>query len=565
MFRTAIARALLVAALVLPIASGTAAQDARPTPEGTRWHLVASDAGGLEGPTWPWDLEVTLTLGERRAFGSAGCNGFGADYELDGEALSFGPPRLSNADCADATMGIEAAYMAALPKTVWWGFDTGPAGDRLLLLFDVDDELLLSFTEADIVTPTSFPGPEGGPWLGSGPLGDFTHVPGAGATQGLDWQPAAGPALEQGASLVHPTAWAGGFAVVERPRNGDKQTPHAVRTSADGRSWERTVLPEAVRYVYWLRPFRDGLVLVSAQHRGYTPDRFRLDTWRSVDGLTWRRVGSVAASLPERLKRERYWSIVPVELIATDRGLTLLASVVYSEGAGGSSRDATIVVSGGTSAPVRARTRPARIWGWTSRDGSEWDRRRVGGVVGPDGYGFVNVTTQAPSRILAIRGNGDALLSSRDGLRWRVEAPLPSDFEGGVSEALLWTADGALVLGDNGAEGGEACGNRLGAWRLDQDGTWVETLDRQPAVAKGAAADGATVLVAGKSWCAGEWAWVIGSADGGRTWDPDLSWIGPLGSCRGEMAIADGTAVVVDCAAQQALLWAAVPTSVAAP
>jgi heat shock protein HslJ len=266
MFRTAITRALLVAAFVVAIVSGTAAQEARPTPEGTRWHLVASDAGALEGPAWPWDLDATLTLSEGRAFGSAGCNGFGADYEFDGEALSFGPPRLSNADCADATMGIEAAYMAALPKAVRWGFDTGPAGDRLLLLFDVDDELLLAFTEADIATPTPFPDPEGGPWLDRGPsavieddaaggldaaggtgpaptldpLGDFTHVSGDGAMQGLDWQPAAGPALEEGASLVRPTAWAGGFAVVERPRTGDNQTPHAVRTSADGRSWERT-------------------------------------------------------------------------------------------------------------------------------------------------------------------------------------------------------------------------------------------------------------------------------------------------------------------------------------
>ena len=416
---------------------------------------------------------------------------------------------------------------------------------------------------ADTWDPPGMP-PSSSPAPTLDPLGDFTHVSGGGATQGLDWQPAAGPALEQGASLVRPTAWAGGFAVVERPRTGDKQTPHAVRTSADGRSWERTVLPRGVRNVYWLEPFRDGLVLVSARHRGYTPDRFRLDTWRSADGLTWRRVGSVAASLPERLKRERYWSIVPVEFIATDRGLTLLASVVYSVGAGGSSRDATIVVAGGTSAPVRARTRPARLWGWTSRDGSEWDRRRVSGVVASDGYGFVKDATRAGTRIIAIRGNGQAILSSRNGLRWRVEARHPSDFGDGGSEELLWTSDGVLLLGDNRAEeGSEACGNRLGAWRLDEDGTWVETLDRQPAFVHGAAADGATVLVAGRSWCAGEWAWIIGSADGGRTWDPDLSWIGPTGSCRGEVAIAAGTAVVVDCAAQQALLWAAVPASVA--
>ena len=397
------------------------------------------------------------------------------------------------------------------------------------------------------------------------PLGDFTHLPGTEATEGLDWQPAVAPAVEAGASLSRLTTWAGGFAVVERWRDEDGNGRYAVLASRDGRSWERSPLPEAVRDVYWLRPFRDGLVLMSARQHGYTPERFRLDTWRSDDGLDWSRVGTVGASLPPRLEQERYWGITPVELIATDQGLTLLASVVYARGAGGSTRDATVFVSGDRAAPVRAQTRPARMWGWTSADGSAWARARVSGVVDPDGYGFINVTAQAPTRILAIRGNGDALLSSRDGLRWRVEAPLPSDFEQGVSDALLWTDDGALLFGDNRAAGNEGCGNRLGTWRLEDEGGWVETLDRQPAVAKGAAADGTTVLVAGKSWCAGEWAWVIGSADGGRTWDPDLSWVGPLGSCRGEVAIADGAAVVVDCADGDTLLWAELPAPDAAP
>ncbi len=393
------------------------------------------------------------------------------------------------------------------------------------------------------------------------PLGDFTHVPGTGATQGLDWQPAVAPALEDGASLSRLTAWAGGFAVVERWRDEDGNGRYAVLTSTDGRSWGRAPLAKAVRDVYWVRPFRDGLVLMSTRDRRYTPDRFRLDTWRSDDGLSWQRVGTVNASLPPRLKQQHYWGITPVELIATDEGLTLLASVVYARGAGGSTRDATIFVSWDRAAPVRAQTHPGRAWGWTSADGSAWARARVSGVVGPDGWGFINVTAQAPTRIFAIRGNGDALLSSRDGLRWRVEAPLASDFEQGVSDALLWTADGALLFGDDRAAGNEGCGNRLGAWRLEDEGGWVETLDRQPAVAKGVAADGATVLVAGKSWCAGEWAWVIGSSDGGRTWHPDLSWVGPLGSCRGEVAIADGTAVVVDCADGDALLWTTLPST----
>jgi hypothetical protein len=360
-------------------------------------------------------------------------------------------------------------------------------------------------------------------------LGDFTHVPGTGAPSDLDWQPVTEPTLEAGASLFHLTAWDGGFAVIEQRRDPDHGWRHAIWWSPDGRTWERTPLPTKVRQIWWLLPFRDGLVLASGRHRGYSSESFRLDIWRSPDGRSWRHAGAIGASLPLRLKRERFWHLWPAELLATEEGLTLLARVTYSQGTGGSTRDVTQFVSNRGPMRVRASPHPDRVWGWRSRDGSRWHRRPVRGVVAPNGNGSIDLATITPDSILARQVDGTRLLlSSRGGLRWTIVAP--------------------LLLSDNGEEeGSESCGNRLGAWRLGPGEVWTEVLDRQPAFVHGAAADGGWVILTGKSWCAGEWAWILVSADGGRTWDPDLSWTGRRGTCRSEAAVHGGTAVVLAC------------------
>ena len=141
-------RLLLAVALVIAFPAVATAQQEVDLPEGVEWHLVAYDAGGPELTDVPWDVVATLTLDAGQAYGSAGCNGFGADYQLDGKTLSVGEPMRTFVGCPDARMAVEESYIAALPKVTRWAIDTGVTGDRDLILFDADDEHLLRFSSS---------------------------------------------------------------------------------------------------------------------------------------------------------------------------------------------------------------------------------------------------------------------------------------------------------------------------------------------------------------------------------------------------------------------------------
>ena len=148
MFRTVATRLLLATALVVTIPTAATAQDEASTIEGRQWYLVGYDAGGAELTEVPWDLGATLLLDEGQAYGYAGCNGFDARYELDGDALSFGDPGTTDVGCPDRLLAVETAYMAALPKVARVAGDSS-ANSRDLILFDADDEHLLRFTSSD--------------------------------------------------------------------------------------------------------------------------------------------------------------------------------------------------------------------------------------------------------------------------------------------------------------------------------------------------------------------------------------------------------------------------------
>lgn len=148
MSRNVSTRLLLAAALVVTTATATVAQEEQPTPEGTQWYLTAYDAGGPELTDVPWDLGATLMLDDGQAYGYAGCNGFDARYELDGDALSFGAPGTTDVGCPDRMLDVETAYMAALPKVARWAGDSSASSSNLIL-FDADDEHLLQFTASD--------------------------------------------------------------------------------------------------------------------------------------------------------------------------------------------------------------------------------------------------------------------------------------------------------------------------------------------------------------------------------------------------------------------------------
>jgi hypothetical protein len=69
-------------------------------------------------------------------------------------------------------------------------------------------------------------------------------------------------------------------------------------------------------------------------------------------------------------------------------------------------------------------------------------------------------------------------------------------------------------------------------WRVERSGETSQTMVRQPAFTEGLVVSDDRILVLGSAWGPGHgpddedeesWAWIIGSQDGGRTWDPAAS------------------------------------------
>lgn len=85
---------------------------------GTRW--VLEELGG----TTLVDVEPTLAFGgDGTVSGSAGCNTFSGTYALDGTTLSFGPLATTKMACADPTMFVESAFLAAVAGVTGWSLD----------------------------------------------------------------------------------------------------------------------------------------------------------------------------------------------------------------------------------------------------------------------------------------------------------------------------------------------------------------------------------------------------------------------------------------------------------
>ena len=109
-----------------------AACAAPPTPpppgatlENTEWRLT--ELGGrpaLAGPSLR--LEETAI----QARGNTGCNNFFGRYEIDGNALRFGPVASTRRACADDTMNRqESAFLKVLGESRTWRI----TGDTLIL------------------------------------------------------------------------------------------------------------------------------------------------------------------------------------------------------------------------------------------------------------------------------------------------------------------------------------------------------------------------------------------------------------------------------------------------
>jgi heat shock protein HslJ len=92
-----------------------------PSLAGTRWLLV--EVGGEQVPPGDGDRapHLTLDLEDSRVAGSGGCNRLMGSFELDGEALRFGPVATTMMHCGDEVMVLERAFLDALEATRAYG------------------------------------------------------------------------------------------------------------------------------------------------------------------------------------------------------------------------------------------------------------------------------------------------------------------------------------------------------------------------------------------------------------------------------------------------------------
>lgn len=97
-----------------PASSGDAVSDLT----GTGW--VLEEIGGLTLA----DVEPTILFGgDGTVSGFTGCNTFSGTYALDGATLSFGPLATTKMACADPTMFVESAFLAAMAGLTGWSLD----------------------------------------------------------------------------------------------------------------------------------------------------------------------------------------------------------------------------------------------------------------------------------------------------------------------------------------------------------------------------------------------------------------------------------------------------------
>ncbi len=98
-----------LAGLVLVAAACNGSDEAAIELDGTAWNLTdLAGQGIVEGS------EVTLEFAEGAMTGRAGCNGFGAEYELDGGELTVGQQMASTMMWCEGLMDQESAYTQAL-------------------------------------------------------------------------------------------------------------------------------------------------------------------------------------------------------------------------------------------------------------------------------------------------------------------------------------------------------------------------------------------------------------------------------------------------------------------
>ena len=123
--------------------------------EGTDWSLSAFVSGDVVSSLIA-DTGITLRLEDGSASGRAGCNGYGADYTLDGENLVRFGQAMSTMMFCEFPLGVmdqEANYLTALSKVAGYRI----SGDQLELL-DAAGAVLLVYTEVVPPPPAALEG-----------------------------------------------------------------------------------------------------------------------------------------------------------------------------------------------------------------------------------------------------------------------------------------------------------------------------------------------------------------------------------------------------------------------
>lgn len=99
---------MLIMTLTLSACTG----GGQPKLEGTTWELVE-----LEGKLALADTTVTLVLEDGQSGGTAGCNSYGAAYEVEKDSITFDEVISTMMYCeAEGVMDQETAYLLALSQ-----------------------------------------------------------------------------------------------------------------------------------------------------------------------------------------------------------------------------------------------------------------------------------------------------------------------------------------------------------------------------------------------------------------------------------------------------------------
>jgi heat shock protein HslJ len=111
---------------------------------GTQWILTAYNNGQEAVVSVLIGTEITAAFGDNgRLAGSAGCNTYGASYEVDGDDITIGPSVTTRMFCAEpeGIMDQESAFLAALESAATYRIQ----GDKLEMR-TADGALALQFT-----------------------------------------------------------------------------------------------------------------------------------------------------------------------------------------------------------------------------------------------------------------------------------------------------------------------------------------------------------------------------------------------------------------------------------